>query len=273
MKIVNLIEDTKGAEGLLYEHGLSFYVETEKHKLLVDTGATDAFIANAGNLVVDLRAVDTVIVSHGHYDHAGGVLAFAEINPHAVIYINKNAVGEFYNCREATPKYIGMHKDIAKLSQVVFLDGNAVLDDEISVFTGVFGEKLQPRGNSVLRKKQGADFVQDGFEHEQYVLIAQGDTKVLISGCAHKGIVNILDTYTALYGGAPTHVVSGFHTVKKEYDAKDDRIIEETAKCLSALDVKFYSGHCTGDYPMEIMKSIMGDKLTVIHSGDTVIQI
>ena len=71
MKIINLIENTEGSSGCLFEHGLSFYVETKKHKLLVDTGATNTFIANAEKLGVDLKQVDTVILSHGHYDHTG----------------------------------------------------------------------------------------------------------------------------------------------------------------------------------------------------------
>ena len=76
MKIVNLIENTEGCSGCASEHGLSFYIETEKHKLLVDTGATDAFIQNAEILGVNLASVDTVILSHGHYDHGGGLPAF-----------------------------------------------------------------------------------------------------------------------------------------------------------------------------------------------------
>ena len=78
MKIVNLIENTEGCSGCASEHGLSFYIETVKHKLLVDTGATDTFIRNAEILGVDLAAVDTVILSHGHYDHGGGLPAFVK---------------------------------------------------------------------------------------------------------------------------------------------------------------------------------------------------
>ena len=99
MKIVNLIEDTKGVNGCHHEHGLSFYIETENHKLLLDTGATDAFLDNAIVLGIDLKKVDTVIISHGHYDHTGGLLAFTAINPSAKIYIQKAACGEFYNYR------------------------------------------------------------------------------------------------------------------------------------------------------------------------------
>ena len=72
MRIINLMENTKGAEGCVWEHGLSFYIETKKHKLLADTGASEAFLKNAVVLGIDLRRVDTVILSHGHYDHGGG---------------------------------------------------------------------------------------------------------------------------------------------------------------------------------------------------------
>ena len=75
MRIINLMENTKGAEGCVWEHGLSFYIETKKHKLLADTGASEAFLKNAVVLGIDLRRVDTVILSHGHYDHGGGLAA------------------------------------------------------------------------------------------------------------------------------------------------------------------------------------------------------
>ncbi|WRK55771.1 MBL fold metallo-hydrolase [Coprobacillaceae bacterium CR2/5/TPMF4] len=89
MKIINLIEDTPGSSNCLYEHGLSFYIETKKHKILMDTGASDAFIKNATQLGIDLKQVDIVVLSHGHYDHSGGILSFVKINPNATIYIQK----------------------------------------------------------------------------------------------------------------------------------------------------------------------------------------
>ena len=80
------MEDTDGGNGCVYEHGLSFYIETKKHKLLLDTGASDATLKNAEKLGIDLTQVDTVILSHGHYDHSGGIMAFAKLNPTAKIY-------------------------------------------------------------------------------------------------------------------------------------------------------------------------------------------
>ncbi len=271
MKIVNLIEDTAGSSGCVAEHGLSFYIETNRHKLLLDTGATDGFLGNAARLGVDLTQVDTVVISHGHYDHAGGVLAFAKINPTAKIYIHAKAVGEFYNCKYPTPKYIGMDPAIASLPQVTFLRENLTIDGELSLFTGVTGRRLWPKGNSSLQRKTDGGFVQDTFDHEQYLVVTEGDKRVLLSGCAHNGILNILATYRIRYGGDPTHVITGFHTVRDTYTPADDAMLTETAQALAAMDTQFYSGHCTGAHALEVMQTILGDKLTAIHSGDTIL--
>ena len=81
MRIVTLIENTPGAPGCAHEHGLSLYIETGHHTLLLDTGATGAFADNAAALGLDLSRVDTVVLSHGHYDHAGGLLRLVEPGP------------------------------------------------------------------------------------------------------------------------------------------------------------------------------------------------
>ncbi len=271
MKIINLIEDTQGACGCLFEHGLSFYVETEHHKLLLDTGASGAFIKNAVARGIDLAAVDTVIISHGHYDHTGGLLEFAKLNPRTKIYIHKNATGKYYNLKHGNTKYIGMDERIAALDGVIFTDGNLEIDSELSLFTGVKGRRLWPRSNETLKKKAGDGFVQDKFDHEQYLVVSEGEKRALLSGCAHNGILNILDKYRDIYGGEPTYVISGFHTTKPEYTPEDDGIITAIAEELANTDTTYFSGHCTGEYPMQILKKIIGDRLIVIHSGDVLL--
>ena len=91
MRIINLIENTEGKAGCAAAHGLSFYIETAKHKLLVDLGPSAETLTNAETLGVDLKQIDTVILSHGHYDHSGGILPFAALNPTAAIYLQKTA--------------------------------------------------------------------------------------------------------------------------------------------------------------------------------------
>ncbi len=272
MRIVNLIENTPGVEGCLYEHGLSFYIETKKHKLLVDIGASDALIHNAKVLGIDLTAVDTVILSHGHYDHSGGILAFAKMNPTAKIYMQKNAVGEYYHKDEVVEKYIGIDREIKDLSQVVWVDGNLVIDDELELFSNVTGRRLWPQGNLELKELVDKEFLQDEFSHEQYLVITDGDKKLLISGCAHNGVLNILEKYCTLYGENPYAMISGFHMRKKTgYTDEDIAVMEETARELCNTDTIFYTGHCTGEYPFEVMKKILGEQLIYVHSGEEIV--
>lgn len=267
MKIINLIEDTPGKEGCLYEHGLSFYIETGKHKVLVDTGATDAFLKNAEHLGIDIGRVDTVILSHGHYDHSGGLLAFAKKNPTAKIYMQKSAGEEYFSVREDKNVYIGIDKDILQLPGLHMIEGNRKIDEELSLFSGITGRRLWPKSNLRLKKKAGVSFVQDDFIHEQCVVISAEDKMILLSGCAHNGILNIMDRYREVYGTVPDVVISGFHMVQKIYSDEDIKNIQNTAEELKQYPTVFFSGHCTGWEAFDVMKTIMGDRLREIHSG------
>ena len=146
MRIVTLVENTCGHEDCIAEHGLSIYIETENHKLLLDTGQTDAVVKNAEVLGIDLSAVDTVVLSHGHYDHSGGILPFAEENPEARIIMQKSAAEPHYNGE----RYIGIDTDILKLPNIQLIDGDMELDDELFLFSGITGRRCYPQGNKKL---------------------------------------------------------------------------------------------------------------------------
>lgn len=269
MKIINLVEDTAGSRGCRYEHGLSFYIETKKHKLLIDSGATDKFLYNADLLGVDVTQADTLILSHGHYDHSGGIGSFAERNPSARIYMKASAGEEYYHLTEGMEKYIGIDKKLLTLEQCVFVSGDYQIDDELFLFSGVTGTKYPARSNRTLLKKTGQAFSPDTFDHEQYLVITQGDHHTLVSGCAHKGIINILDRYYELYHAYPELVISGFHLNQKNgYTEEDIDNIKEIAHALLKTNAVFYTGHCTGAAAYDIMKQIMGDHLKPIHSGE-----
>lgn len=271
MKIVNLIENTEGGRRCLVEHGLSFYVETRRHRLLVDTGASAAFMENARILGVDLSRIDMVILSHGHYDHAGGIPAFARQNPGVKILMQKLAGEAYYHQNAHMEKYIGIDPGIGALLQVELIEGDRVIDDEISLFTNVMGRKSWPSGNRELKVKRDGEFYQDDFRHEQYLVITENEKRILMSGCAHNGILNILERYREIYGEDPDAVISGFHMRKKSgYTEEDIEMIRETAFQLKESGSIFYTGHCTGEYPYQLMKEIMGDKLVYVHSGDEI---
>lgn len=278
MRIINLVENTAGRSGCGAEHGLSFYIETEKHRLLMDTGASDLFLKNAEKLGIDLRQVDTVILSHGHYDHGGGILAFAKINASAKIYVPAAAFGEYYSHPEgdSAPHYIGLDPEIKKLPQLVFVREGLKIDEELELFSDIPAYRPVPGSNAPLKKKEGEAFVPDDFAHEQCLVIRQGGKSYLFSGCAHHGIRNILQKYRALYGGEPYAVFSGFHLMRKKdgaeggYTQEDVKEIIATAQELSGMNTLFYTGHCTGVKPYEAMEKIMGHQIRYVHSGDEI---
>ncbi len=268
MKILNLMEDTAGENKVFAEHGFCVYIETLMHRILVDTGASEKTWDNAGKLGVDTGSIDLVFLSHGHYDHSGGLLSFAEQNPNAKIYMHARAADDYYNLKDGREKYIGIDKRILDLPQIVLLEKGCRIDREISVFSGVTGRRKWPKSNLTLKRKTGESYVQDSFDHEQYVVVETEGKKILISGCAHNGILNILDCFARLYHGAPDIVISGFHMAKNtEYDEEERRLIRDVAKELRKMDTQFYTGHCTGTLAFQIMKEIMGDRLWFMHSG------
>ena len=276
MRIINLIENTEGRSGCVYEHGLSFYIETKKHKVLLDLGQTDNSIHNAKVLGVDLSAVDTVVLSHGHYDHSGGIMPFAGINDRAVIYMQQSAGGEYYAddgklAEGDRYRYIGIDKEILKLPQVRLIQGDYVIDDELEVFTISNRTHMLPFTNKRLLIKTRDGFVSDDFTHEHFLVVNDKGLTVLMSGCAHNGILSILDAYKEKYGSLPDIVVSGFHLMlKREYRENELLEVRAIAEELSRYQTKFYTCHCTGVPAFEEMKKIMGDQLEYVHCGEEI---
>ena len=268
MKIICLTENTQGKTECGYEHGLCIYIETEKHKILADTGTSDMLLKNAEILGIDLTKVDTVVLSHGHYDHSGGIIPFSETNPNAKIYMHSSAGDDYYHGE----RYIGIDKRILSLPQVIFTESLTEIDSELSIFSEISGSRYRSKSNLSLTKRCQGNDVQDSFDHEQCLVINTENKLILISGCAHNGILNILDKFSELYNREPDMVISGFHMMKKtDLDDGDIEIIKGTAHELAKMHTVFWSGHCTGKPAFDIMKAIMGDKLCEMHSGDVII--
>ena len=178
MRVVNLIENTKGHDRCAYAHGLSFYVETSKHKLLVDLGPSDAALYNAKELGIDLSKVDTVVLSHGHYDHSGGIMPFANINSDARIYMQETADADYYaddgeRAEGGRYRYIGIDKAIAGLPQAVKIQGDHRIDDELELFTIKKRAHDLPFTNKRLLIKENGELRRDDFVHEQYLVISE----------------------------------------------------------------------------------------------------
>ena len=240
---------------------------TGKEKALVfDTGSGTDDIHGLVRGITGLPLV--VINSHGHYDHSGGILAFAEKNPNARIYIRENAFEDFYHVKDHGRRYIGIDKEIKKLEQVVIAGSDLRIDEELFLFTNVTGRRMWPEGNRELKVVKNGELLQDDFSHEQYLIIQSEGKEILISGCAHNGILNILERYWNLRGRMPDALISGFHMAKKSaYTMEEEELIRKTALELKAYPIQYYTGHCTGEAAYQLMQGILGSQIEYIRCG------
>ena len=256
MKITSLLENTTERADMQVEHGLSLYIETEDHRILFDMGQTDLFLKNAKILGVDLSSVDIAILSHGHYDHGGGLQKFLKINSHANVYIHKNAFLPHYN---GTKKYIGLDTSLKNYSQIIFTDDVCRIDKSLTLFSCNDKIKKYPIIPSSLTEKIANVFLPDDFTHEQYLLIEENDKRVIVSGCSHKGILDITEWF------APDVLIGGFHYSNLSLD----EALANSAKILETYPTVFYTCHCTGREQYEFMKRYM-QSLHYLSCGQTI---
>lgn len=237
----------------------------------MDTGATGKFAGNADILGVDISNIDLCFLSHGHYDHGGGLKAFMEANSKAPIYVSPKVFGQYYHFKGDRNHYIGLD-DYEDKDRFVFTDKDTHFPAGISSFTDVTERKLWPATNAELKEKTADGYIQDEFLHEQYLVIEENNKKILFSGCAHNGIINIIDKFKSVYKCYPDYVFSGFHMLSKNgYSNEAVADIISTGNELNQYGTKFYTCHCTGDEPFLYLKNIMGDHIEYISTGDEVI--
>lgn len=258
MKIQVLMENVSENPGLYAEHGLSLYIETEGHRILFDAGQTGLFAENAKVMGVDLKDVDICILSHGHYDHGGGLLRFLEINDHAPVYMNRNAFGERYS---ASDKYIGLDERLKGKDRIVFTDDSCVIDDHLRLTTCNTSKKLYPMSAQGLLAVVDGQMVNDDFRHEQYLIVEENGKRVVFSGCSHKGILNIVKWLQ------PDVLIGGFHFKKLDPKAEGSAVLTEAAEKLNLYPTSYYTNHCTGVEQFDYLKKIMGRKLSYLSTG------
>jgi len=262
MIIKALMENTTQSPAFLTEHGLSLYIETGDTKILFDSGQSSAFAKNAEQLGVDLSAVDFAVLSHGHYDHSGGLQTFLSLNQHAPIYLSQYAFDEYV---DGIGKYIGVDPALQKSSQLVFVKSGMQISPGLELFTDegfTYRHPIQPYGLCVRRDNK---LIPDNFRHEQYLLITEGSKRILISGCSHRGIVNINSWLT------PDILIGGFHFMKLDPDGDGKTALDTAAKELMAFSTRYHTCHCTGVAQYEYLKPLMKDQLQYLSCGQEIV--
>ena len=263
MKLTVLTENTACRADLAAVHGLSLLLETGPHKLLMDVGPGGQFAENAKKLGVDLSAVDLCVISHGHDDHGGGLDRFLAENDHAPVYLAEGAFDRHF----AGKREIGLDTALENNPRIRLASVLEQLWEEAVLFSRVPGDTLVPAANEGLLDAQGPD----PFLHEQDLLIREGDRLFLFGGCAHRGIVNILERAKEIAGRYPDVVVSGLHLAAGGTGVckADAEYLDRLSRRLLETGAKFYSCHCTGPEALLKLKDRMGMRLEAISTGMT----
>ena len=271
MKITVLAENTSVREGVKCGHGLSLFIETAAHKILFDFGPDgDMLRGNAAALGVDLGSADIAVLSHGHNDHSGGLAAFFEDNGKAKLYVHRRAALPHY--ANAGGGYNDISADKALLEnyadRIVWTEGVYDIDGTLTLFSDVALDMPLFATNRTLFELRGGEYVTDGFEHEQDLIIREDGKLVLIGGCAHRGIVNIALRAAEIAGRAPDAVFAGFHMNNPGLkEDEPESVVAEAGRRLSALPCRYYTGHCTGAGPFELLRGVLGPRIAYMGGG------
>jgi 7,8-dihydropterin-6-yl-methyl-4-(beta-D-ribofuranosyl)aminobenzene 5'-phosphate synthase len=274
MKMYVLVEGTRRrATGFLPDDGVSLYFEHGGHRVLFDTGASDAFIYNATLLGIDLSRVDACVISHAHGHHTGGLPNFLEINNRAAVYMKSEARGDFYFRRPMRMDQVGIDPELFHKYE----DRIHFIDDDTEVFGGITAAAIRvhrnpPAFTSLLYERHGDEFTRDPLAHELYLAVRGKSGTVVLTGCSHSGVINILqcaeDTFGPISG-----VVGGFHLHGRRGSIKHRREAASEVRAISKYIndrriKKVFTGFCTGREAVEKLE--LHTTALRVYSGDVV---
>ncbi|MCC8113358.1 MAG: MBL fold metallo-hydrolase [Bacteroidales bacterium] len=263
MRISAVIENTSRC-GLQVEHGLCLWIEACGRRFFFDLGQGCLFADNAKVMGIDPVGAEFVIISHGHYDHGGGIGKFLEINDHAPVYLHRKAFTDCYSLKEAGPKYIGLKKELQENPRIIPTEGVIEISKGLILFSGCEGHDFFSPANKRILKQVGGDLLVDDFAHEQSLIISEGNRRVLIAGCAHSGLLNIMRRAERILGESLTDAITGMHLT----GVTDTAFITGFAAELSHHPCHYYTCHCTGHDAYQQLKSLLADQITYLSCGD-----
>ena len=274
VKITTLVENTVGIGGsreLIGEHGLAFLIETGAQRILFDTGQYLALQNNARILGIDLAAIDTVVLSHGHYDHTGGLRHLLARNSHFSLYAHPDVFARKLIKRNNQYRQVGMpvgketlvqkgvtlclHTEPVQIAPNILTTGEIPLESNFeSVAQGFFVEK------------DGYQ-VRDTLADDQALILKTGKGPVVVLGCSHRGIINTLNHVKKISGEEKIYALMGGLHLFKTTGENLDTILQH----LQRFDLeKMVVGHCTGSHAIQALHTRFENKVVINTVGHTI---
>lgn len=263
MRIIILV-DNNTRDTLQVEWGLSLFIEYEGHRILLDAGTTGIFADNAEALGISVEKIELAVLSHAHYDHADGLERFFQVNKKAKCYIRNCCGADCYDRKK--DKYIGIREGLleAWADRFVRVEGDYELLPGVTLLPHKT-EGLEKAGEKVgmYRYRDGA-WTPDDFSHEQSLVFETDRGLVICNSCCHGGADHIIEEVKQTFPGKKVYaLIGGLHL----YKASDEEVLALADEIRETGIEKVYTGHCTGERAMELLKRELGDAAAEIYTG------
>ncbi|MCQ2441904.1 MAG: MBL fold metallo-hydrolase [Oscillospiraceae bacterium] len=261
-----ILIDNNAENGFHAEWGFCVYIHYNGKRFLLDTGASDRYLANAKQMSIHIEDVDYAVLSHAHGDHSGGFHSFFETNRHAPLYVSDQCREDCYFKLGLFPRYIGIPKGILNQYQerIVPVHGLLQLEEGVWLVPHRHDELdyLGKRGH--LYRKQGRKLLPDCFPHEQSLVFETSRGLAIFNSCSHVGLETIVeDVRRCLPGKKVLMTVGGLHLV-----GLSTQEVREIAQSIKQTGIEHVlTGHCTGSKAMEILREELGETVKETYSG------
>jgi 7,8-dihydropterin-6-yl-methyl-4-(beta-D-ribofuranosyl)aminobenzene 5'-phosphate synthase len=278
VQITVLIEDSNSSAKphLKAEHGLSYFIKAKiddsEVTVIMDTGTTpEALLHNVDVIGINLQDVDMIVLSHGHYDHTGGLLEALKRMKKRVPVVGHPTVFEPKLSLKPHLRFIGAPFIASKVESAGGIPLLAA--DPVKIADGITTTGEVPR-TTAFEKVRGFWTIKNGrliedkmLDDLSLIIDVENKGLVVVAGCAHSGIINIIRHAQNITGNSKVYaVLGGFHLI--DADAKK---IQATADELERVNPKFVGPcHCTGKKAIKKFAESFGDRCCPLHSGDII---
>jgi 7,8-dihydropterin-6-yl-methyl-4-(beta-D-ribofuranosyl)aminobenzene 5'-phosphate synthase len=269
--VVTILVDNHASDGRLEaEHGLSIHIAGRGREILFDAGQSEqALRRNAKALGISLEDVQAVVLSHGHYDHTGGLPAVLRASATPTVYAHPQAFAPRWSQKPGLPL-----KDVSNPHKRERLQayGAAIravrspepLEDWLLLSGPIGGD---PWGVEQFVVRRGEDMLSDGFEDELCLLVRGGDGWAVVTGCCHRGLANTLRTARFVIRRSPIRaIVGGLHLRRVPHEGLDELLAVLSGFGRPAL----YPCHCTGDAAIRYLEERYPGEVHAVSAGSRI---